>query len=162
MALRDPVAVYSARHQMEAHLLREKLGEYGIEAFITEGTSQLESGGMLGEMRLSQRPQLWVDREQQPMAMRMLAAYEEWQAAQAPSPAATLDTHEPIAVVCEDCGHGALFVRALAGTIQNCPHCGKYVDVETPENLDAWQNDLEYADGEQDADARELVDDDEE
>lgn len=145
MALRDPVAVYVAAHNMEAHLLRTILNEAGIEAFVTEDMSQV-GFWMLGVLSQIHRPQVWVEREKKSAAQAVLSEYDRQQAAKRDLPAAALDSGEPIAVVCENCGRSMKFVRALAGSIQLCPQCGKYVDVEPEGYLSSWQSEDEPTD----------------
>src|SRR4051812_26827194 len=36
-------------------------------------------------------------------------------------------------VVCEDCGRSATFSAAEEGTVQECPHCGGFLDVPDPD-----------------------------
>ncbi|MBY0526879.1 MAG: DUF2007 domain-containing protein [Gemmataceae bacterium] len=40
--------------------------------------------------------------------------------------------HGPTEVVCDECGKSSVFPADQYGTIQDCPHCGEYVDVEEP------------------------------
>jgi hypothetical protein len=37
----------------------------------------------------------------------------------------------PIEAVCEECGESSVYAGNQIGTIQDCPHCGAYVDVES-------------------------------
>ena len=53
MALQDPVAIYDAANDVDAHLLCNLLNEAGVEAYVTEDDAQV--GQFL-------RPQVWVDR----------------------------------------------------------------------------------------------------
>jgi rubrerythrin len=36
---------------------------------------------------------------------------------------------DPVIAVCEECGQSAEYPPEQSETIQNCPHCGAYVDV---------------------------------
>ena len=37
---------------------------------------------------------------------------------------------------CERCGRSASFPAEAVGTVQECPHCGAFVDVELPEEVE--------------------------
>lgn len=41
-----------------------------------------------------------------------------------------------VTAVCEDCGREATFSGDRAGFVENCPHCGAYVDVPELEGAD--------------------------
>ena len=43
---------------------------------------------------------------------------------------------EPMHVVCEECKEEADFPASKRGTVQDCPHCGAYVDVGEPESFE--------------------------
>jgi hypothetical protein len=55
------------------------------------------------------------------------AAAPESAAAPASPPA---EGQRSVTVVCEDCGGRIVFLARDFGTVQGCPHCGGYVDVE--------------------------------
>lgn len=53
---------------------------------------------------------------------------------------------------CEECGKPSAWPATLMGTIQDCPHCGKYMDVPDPD--ENW-DDVDFeADAEDEPDAR--------
>ena len=62
MALHDPVAVYNAANNVEAHLVRNALLTSGVEAHVTEDVSQVGTWafGLLPEIH---KPQVWVERQ---------------------------------------------------------------------------------------------------
>lgn len=43
-----------------------------------------------------------------------------------------------ISAQCEECGQASEWPAAALGTIQDCPHCGKYMDVPDPD--DNWDD----------------------
>ena len=55
MALRDPVAVYNAANNIEAHFVRNVLVHSGVEAFVTEDISQVGTWmfGLIPEIQAS-------------------------------------------------------------------------------------------------------------
>ena len=61
MGLRDPVAVYNAANNLEAHLVQQALDAADIEAFVIEDVSQVGAwvGGLMPEIH---KPQVWVER----------------------------------------------------------------------------------------------------
>jgi hypothetical protein len=48
----------------------------------------------------------------------------------------------PIEAACEECGRRSLFERAQRSTVQSCPHCGAYIDVDDPGERDSSRSDL--------------------
>ena len=66
MALRDPVAVYNAADNMQAHLVRNALLRSGIEAFVTEDVS----------VEAPCKPRVWVERTDIERARFILEDYE--------------------------------------------------------------------------------------
>jgi len=130
MALSDPVAVYTARNNVEAHLVCGALTTAGVEAHVIEdlNIANLSIAGPLFEIH---RPQVWVNRDDVERAQPVLLDYETRQAERF---AAERATALPIRVTCEDCGAQAVFDYALAGTVQDCPHCGAYLDVGLEED----------------------------
>ncbi len=73
--------------------------------------------------------EVWVlDPDQ---AAEALALVEEDTAARAQR-AAEAERQGPVEVVCEECGRPSIFPGRQRGTVQDCPHCGSYLDVENP------------------------------
>jgi hypothetical protein len=121
MALRDPVAVYKAAHSFEAHLLRNALGNAGVEAFVTEDISHAEI----------HKPQVWVERADVERVRPIFEDYERRAAELRHARTQDEEQAEPaMEVVCEDCGERSGFVASQLGSVQQCQHCGAYVDVE--------------------------------
>jgi hypothetical protein len=137
MALRDPVAVYTAASNVELQLLRIALETAGIEAFAIEDVSQVGTW-MLGLMPEIHKPQIWVDRADVDRARPVLDEYERQVAERRAGHRRDQPSKKSaVAVICEDCGVTSTFAAELSGSIQDCPHCGAYVDVGDDESLDS-------------------------
>src|SRR6266849_5354291 len=130
MALRDPVAVYNAANNVEAHLLRNALRNSGIEAFVTEDISQVGTW-VLGLIPEIHKPQVWVERADIERVKPILDDYER-RAAELRGAGSQneLQAEPEIAIVCEECGQRSAFPAFQLGSVQQCQHCGAYVDVE--------------------------------
>jgi hypothetical protein len=129
MALRDPVAVYNAANNLEAVFVRDALIAGGVEAFVIEDVSQVGTwvGGLIPEIH---KPQVWVERGDVERAGPILEAFERRAAELRQSGAEGRAAGTEIEVVCEECGRRASFPAAQKGSVQECPHCGAYLDVE--------------------------------
>ena len=139
MALRDPVAIYNAANNLEAHFLRDGLIAAGIEAFVIEDLSQVGTwvGGLVPEIH---KPQIWVEREDIERARPFLEEFEARAAELRESGAGNDAATPPIEVVCEECGGCASFPAVQKGSVQQCPHCGAYVDVGETELPEGWED----------------------
>ncbi len=122
MPLHDPVAVYNT----EALFVRDALIGAGVEAFLIEDVSQVGTwvGGMIPEIH---KPQVWVARADVERAKPVLDAFER--RAQQLRAAGPQTSGEAIETVCEDCGRPASFPAEQQGSVQECPHCGAFMDV---------------------------------
>jgi len=136
MALRDPVAVYNAASNVEAHLVRNVLLQSGVQAYVTEDVSQVGTW-MFGLLPEIHKPQVWIDTADIDRAQPILEDYER-RAAERRGADDGAGMEPPIEVTCEACGRCSLFSRTQRGSVQDCPHCGAYVDVEGDEVMDAW------------------------
>jgi hypothetical protein len=129
MALQNPVAVYVAATNVEAQMLKLRLIDAGIEAFVSE---DLSTAGlwMLGLLPGIHKPQVWVSQSCVDQARPVLDGYES-HAAERRRVRQQVDSSDasPIKVLCEECGQTSLFPSAKSGSIQDCPRCGAYVDV---------------------------------
>jgi hypothetical protein len=138
MAQRDPVAVYNAANNVQAQLVRNALIQSGVEAYVTEDVSPggIWWGGLISEIH---KPQVWVERADIERAKPVLDAFES-RAAELRDAGAEVDAAgTPIATVCEECGGQASFPVAQRGSVQQCPHCGAYLDVGGEEMSDEWR-----------------------
>jgi hypothetical protein len=137
MALKDPVAVYTAETSGEARLVRHLLSEAGVEAYTTEDFSQV--GLRLGDADFD-RPQVWVDRSDAERAAPILQEFQEHKAN--PPPSREIDPG-PVEAVCEECGQAATFPGSQRGSVQDCPHCGAMIDVGGDEDGDWYKEEGE-------------------
>ncbi len=78
MALRDPVAVYNAADNVDAHLVCNALVQAGVEAFAVDDVSAvgLWWGGGLPEIH---KPQVWTERADIERVKPLLDEYERQQ-----------------------------------------------------------------------------------
>lgn len=135
MAIKDPISAYNAENNAEAHLLSNFLEENGIEAHATldESLAGYWAFGVLPEIH---KPQVWVDRSNAAAAASLLAQYESDLARRRSSRAAKEASGSPIDAVCEDCGKTTTFPASKNGTVQDCSHCGAFMDVgDVPEEF---------------------------
>ena len=134
MALTDPVAVYNAENNEEAQFLRGLLIDAGVEAFAAEDVSVVGLS-IFGPMPEIHKPQVWVDRKDLERAKSVLEGYEDRLMERR---SATKEASgSAIEVVCEECGKPSTFPAEQRGTVQDCPHCGEFVDVGSDSD-DGW------------------------
>jgi hypothetical protein len=131
MALRDPVVVYTAADNAEADHVCQLLNMAGIEAYLMEDdpTTGATALGMLPQIH---KPKVWVDQSDVERAQPVLLGFEE-------------KRHErkaaaggPVVVTCDHCGQPATFPAEQRGTVQNCPHCGGYLDIDEESPSSGW------------------------
>jgi hypothetical protein len=138
MALREPVAVFNAANNVEAFLVRTTLVNSGIEAFVTEDISQAGTW-MFGLLPEIHKPQVWIERKDWERAKPILDDYErragELRAAGAPGAS---QTEAAIEVICEECGERSAYLEAQRGSVQECRHCGAYIDVSNEAGSQDW------------------------
>src|SRR5215208_3830522 len=71
--------------------------------------------------------EVWVDApDEAEKARRLLVEFEARRRADREARAGT------VAVACEGCGKASTFAAAGQGTVQDCPHCGGFLDVPDP------------------------------
>lgn len=140
MALRDPVAVYNAANNVEAHLVRNALETNGVEAHVTEDVSQVGTW-MFGLMPEIHKPQVWVERQDIERVKPILDEYEQ-RAAQLRrnGTGGELSSQERIEAVCEECGETNLFPPEQNGSVQQCRHCRGFLDVGAEEDAGEWSD----------------------
>jgi Putative prokaryotic signal transducing protein len=137
MGLANPVAVYTAAMNDEAHHLQTLLENAGIEAHVTEHLA-VTGVSILGAQPEFLRPQVWVDRSQVEPARALLAEYEQNRRDVKRLESEAEPARETaIEVVCEECDEVNLFPPGLRGKVQNCRHCGAFVDVDDGEDSDS-------------------------
>lgn len=139
MAFRDPVAVYNAANNMQALFVRDALIAAGVDAFVIEDVSQVGTwvGGLIPEIH---KPQVWVERVDIERAKPVLEEFERRSNALRDAGAEGVAPGSEIAVVCEECGRPASFPAAQEGSVQQCPHCGAYIDVAEGDMPSGWED----------------------
>jgi hypothetical protein len=138
MALHDPVAVYNAANNVEAHLVRNALANSGVDAFVTEDVSQVGTW-MFGLIPEIHKPQVWVEKTDVERAKPILDDYERRSAELRDNSARDEAQAGPdVEIACEECGQRSAFPAAQRGSVQQCKHCGAYVDVEDERSSEEW------------------------
>lgn len=132
MELKEPIAAYNAATNLEAQVVAMFLTEGGVDAFATEDHS-LVGLWMFGTLPEIHKPQVWVSAADRARAAELLQDYER-QAAERTQLTQDGASATPLEVVCEECQQTASFPAKQRGTVQVCPHCGAYVDVESGED----------------------------
>jgi Putative prokaryotic signal transducing protein len=143
MALRDPIAVYNAANNVEAEFLRNLLVENGIEAFVTEDVSYVGTW-WFGPLPEIYKPQVWIEKTDAERAAPILKDYDRRQAQRQDDASDDSWDDELIEVACEACGKSSLYPPSRRGRIEQCSHCGAYVDV----GAEDWETEAEGDDTE--------------
>jgi len=143
MALKDPVAIFTASSNIRAQALCHALIQSGIEAHVIEDVSLggLWIGGTLPGIH---SPKIWVDRVDAEHAAAILQEHEQREAELRPAPPPD-DEDEQVLTVCEECGGSVAFPASQRGSVQECLHCGSYVDVVAEEEVSDWDSEDEDA-----------------
>lgn len=149
---RDPRCVFTAGDMGAANALAEWLGRKNFLCEVVPPPMIAEPGDALG-LTESAPPVVEVrvlDIDQADAARQAIAEAKEElrdvQAAQLRRAART----GTVSATCEECGRASEWPAAQAGTTQDCPHCGAYMDV--PDSEDDWSGvDFGAEDGEDEA-----------
>ncbi len=134
MELRDPVIVYTALTNLEAHVVATMLGSNDVPAYAVEDQSGA-SIWAFGTISQFHKPNVFVDRSNFDKAAKLVLQFEERQR-ELRNPD---ECDTKIAVRCEECGKSSMFPESQSGTVQECPKCNAYVDVGELK----WGNDVE-------------------
>lgn len=132
MIYRDPKCVYVNDNMALASVVATWLGSQGIPAQVM---NQNTLGGFEGVLSFTpgvchKGIEVWVmDPEHAQRALLLLKEHADQIAADAEARASLTGA---ISVLCEECGKSAEFPASQMGTVQNCPHCFKFVDVPDP------------------------------
>jgi len=124
MNLKEPIAVYTAPTNLEAHVIVNMLNDNGIPAFAVEDQSGA-SLWMFGTISQFHKPKIWVDKSTASVAEQLINLFEERQRERGNLGTGT----QEIPVQCEECGETSMFPDTQNGTVQQCPKCYAYIDV---------------------------------
>ena len=124
MNLKDPIAVYTAATNLEAHVIVNMLNDNGVPAFAVEDQSGA-SLWMFGTISQFHDPKVWIDKSSVLEAGKLIDSFEKRQNERRNVSAQT----QGLPVVCEACGKTTTFPNALNGTVQRCPQCDDFIDV---------------------------------
>lgn len=128
---RDRRCVFVANNMAAAVVTATWLTEKGLPAQVMD---QMTLGGLEGLTALApgisaRGVEVWVDNPDHiPDASKLLAEH----AASIAQRETEAQLRAPVEVVCEECGKKNLFPANQIGTVQDCPHCGEYLDIEEP------------------------------
>jgi hypothetical protein len=120
----NPVVVYTAASNVEAHMIVKLLSTNDIPAYAVEDQSGVSLWAM-GTISQFHQPRIWVEDASAEGAAKLIRVFEEKnQMRRQPGLGDNV-----IAVVCEGCGKTTSFPESQNGTTQDCGHCGCFVDV---------------------------------
>src|SRR5262249_41897631 len=107
------------------------LVQAGVEAFVSQDLSAV-GGWALGLLPEIHKPQVWVDQANLESARPVLQAYERRKIERQRAVNTSNSTEGPmLEAACAECHKTSRFPELLRGTVQNCPHCGGFMDVES-------------------------------
>ncbi len=147
MAIKDPVALCNVATSEEAKGICQILGREGIEATVTEDATTSPNGEATG----GDRPRVIVDKESLQLATEFLHGFAQAQTLFRSRAGNEASAQAFVTCICEECGQSSTFTSTVMGSVQECPHCGKFMDVG------AAGDDLDW--GEPEADELSEVDD---
>ncbi len=130
MIHRDPKCVFVADSPGMAEVVVLFLGGNNIEAQVMDPETL---GGFLGLTPLSSTGisangiEVWVHEQANAERARELIAQREDVLKEKAAKAATRTG--TVKAECDECGKTSEFPAAEAGSVQDCPHCGEYMDV---------------------------------
>jgi len=124
MDLRNPIIAYVAVSNLELQFLASLLLDAGIPAMAVEDVTSA------GEE--IHRPKLWVEREDAERVGQILMEFEQRNLLRRNR----TRTGMPIVVECDDCDVEIDFDASLEKSIQKCPLCGRFLDVEVSSEED--------------------------
>ena len=141
MAFMDPFAAYSARDSTQAHSVCSLIQKSGIKAYVIEDVSDVGSG-LSGPTPELQKPQVWIERADADRVKPVLDDYEqsERERLERESETEAVVSTATISVVCDKCDETLSFPAEKRGSVEVCPHCLSYLDVEdtNDDGEDEW------------------------
>jgi hypothetical protein len=131
MSDRSVVEIYRAENGYQAQRFARALEEAGIKAEI-QGTilhpaAETAANLLTGVTPWWDAPRILVFAENAERAKQLLLELEERER----NEVAVREGGPGIEVVCEKCGQRSTYPGAQRGSVQDCQHCGAYVDVES-------------------------------
>lgn len=131
MDMKDPVSVYAAMTNAEAQALAQTLKQAGITAHLREDESAtgFPMGGTTAPM---ESIQVWVDQTDAERAAEIVDEFEKTRPEREPEMTPGNPEQTFVTAVCEECGESTQFAGTMLSTVQDCPHCGKFMDVGAP------------------------------
>ena len=135
MALRDPVAVYNAANNVEIYLVQDALIAAGIDAFVIEDNSQAGTWalGLIPELH---KPQVWIEKADIERARPILIEFERRKNELTGVQNQPTISRSSFLV---RTAASAPYPAAQRGSVQQCPHCGGFVDVGEDEDTAEWE-----------------------
>jgi len=142
LKLNEPVVAYIAESNFEAKNLVNVLARNGIDAHCEEDLSGME-GAAAANVGSFLKPKIWVDKSQLENAVAVLREFEEEKQAKLRA----AGDAPPVSSTCDECGEVSLFAAEFADTVQDCPKCGKFMDVGDM----GWAEELDWGEAESDS-----------
>jgi hypothetical protein len=135
MDFAEPVMIYTAASNIEAHTIAEMLVSMEIPALAVDDQSSV-SLLPFGKISQFHQPTVFVDKSDAERAVSAIRQFEEWRRNRDLNGS---DARQIVAV-CEDCGESSFFPESFNGTVQECPHCDGYLDVgDIPWDVDVGE-----------------------
>ncbi len=162
MSAQEPNCLYVTSDRAAADLIVTWLYERNIAAEVV--THLKESDGLMvtpfANSDMSNHLEIHLkDINQRETAEQLLANHQEelLQIAQKLDDAPAAD----MVVVCDSCGQSSVYAGEFQGTVQDCQHCGSYLDVPGGEDEYDWSAVEETLEEDADADDDDEDEDDE-
>lgn len=134
MTFKDPIAAYNAASNIEAHLVCDALVAAGIGANAVDDVSPI-GVWMFGLVPEIHKPQVWIDRADSERAKVVIDDYERRASIRRSAERESAENNDTVQVTCDECGKPSSFPRSQVGSVQTCPHCWKFMDIEEGSDL---------------------------
>lgn len=127
MISRDPKCVFVGNTVSEATVVANWLEHEGIDTQVMDSLTHGGLDGLTAWTGSSARGiEVWVlNPAEIEAATELIEQHGQFRAALDAENEAT----EPVLAYCEECGQSATFPGEQLGSIQDCPHCGRYMDI---------------------------------
>ena len=138
MELHDPVAVYTAASNLDAHQIAGVLLASGVESQVVEDNSTV--GIWVGGINpLLTKPQIWVSSRDLERAAPVIQQFENLVSQRFLTQGVPVELRsEWIDATCEKCGTVTRYAPIQKGTVENCPNCLAFIDVGVDDEFDDW------------------------